>query len=841
MPTAARRHVTVTSCLGEPVLSGALSTPARPASEPPVSWALAAGYSPAAAAEGGWDPTSDFVRLDADGTWEVSLPVGGWSIPLVLSAGDYLPVRAWLDISVASSCELAYTCGPDLAPRDHRVLYPEGQIIGRILCPDGRPAGGARVQAWGMNSTWVTTDERGIYRLPSGWLGSDRVYITAVLKGYPDMVGGDPRGDVQDGTSDLYAPAAQRVRAPDYRFTQYSFLKGSIAVEGGVRDGGADAVRVIAWAVPTDGDPRWTFNSDGTKGPHTGDGGVGACLEYASSGNCARAGQDADGSYFVRVLPGAYRVGYSASWGDLYAEWHGSSELDMQLDIETPPATAAVVHVAPGATLDLGAKTLGYVAILSGSAFTSVDGITTTGISSVPLPVSVYARTAGGWELADMTSTFGGWASANWAIGVTPGEYRVVLNDPHAVGYDPDYDTVFAPGVHSLENANSIPVARGERVATSWRWNVVSRVDAAVKRGTVVGTVRNADGTPAVGAKVSLIAAASSYAATSGADGTFLVVAPEGRYTVHAMSPDGAGAWWGGDGVASATPVVVTAFADTAGVGITVRGGEGSPVAIASTRAPAVTGTPRVGVILSASSGGWSRPPDTIRYQWLSNGRPLPGATLPTYTVPASQLGARLSVEVSATAGGESAIAASAPTAAVSAGALVARTPTIAGALAVSSTVTAKPGAWTSGTVFAYQWFANGVVIRGATKATLKLGTAHKSKKISVRVTGKRLGFTSVTKTSASTGKVATAGTPKISGKAKVGKKLTAKPGTWTSGTKFSYQWYANGVAIKKATKSTLTLKSAQKGKKITVKVTGKKSGYATIAKTSKATAKVKR
>jgi hypothetical protein len=87
---------------------------------------------------------------------------------------------------------------------------------------------------------------------------------------------------------------------------------------------------------------------------------------------------------------------------------------------------------------------------------------------------------------------------------------------------------------------------------------------------------------------------------------------------------------------------------------------------------------------------------------------------------------------------------------------------------------------------------------------------------------------------------VATVGTPKISGTAKVGKRLTAKPGTWTSGTRFSYQWYANGVAIKKATKSTLTLKSAQKGKKITVKVTGKKSGYATVAKTAAKAGKVR-
>ncbi|MBK7821914.1 MAG: hypothetical protein IPJ61_12775 [Tessaracoccus sp.] len=56
---------------------------------------------------------------------------------------------------------------------------------------------------------------------------------------------------------------------------------------------------------------------------------------------------------------------------------------------------------------------------------------------------------------------------------------------------------------------------------------------------------------------------------------------------------------------------------------------------------------------------------------------------------------------------------------------------------------------------------------------------------------------------------------------------------------KLSYRWLRNGKAVKGAAKSTYKLKKADKGKKITVKVTGKKSGYTTVAKTSKATKKV--
>ena len=82
---------------------------------------------------------------------------------------------------------------------------------------------------------------------------------------------------------------------------------------------------------------------------------------------------------------------------------------------------------------------------------------------------------------------------------------------------------------------------------------------------------------------------------------------------------------------------------------------------------------------------------------------------------------------------------------------------------------------------------------------------------------------------------------PTISGTAKVGKKLKAKAGAWApKGVKLTYQWYRSGKKITKATKATYTLGKADKGKRITVKVTGKKSGYTTAAKTSKATAKVR-
>lgn len=77
---------------------------------------------------------------------------------------------------------------------------------------------------------------------------------------------------------------------------------------------------------------------------------------------------------------------------------------------------------------------------------------------------------------------------------------------------------------------------------------------------------------------------------------------------------------------------------------------------------------------------------------------------------------------------------------------------------------------------------------------------------------------------------------PKISGTATVGKTLTAKAGTWAPAkVTLKYQWLRSGKAISKATKSTYKLVASDKRKKVTVKVTGSKSGYTSVAKTSAA------
>jgi hypothetical protein len=143
-----------------------------------------------------------------------------------------------------------------------------------------------------------------------------------------------------------------------------------------------------------------------------------------------------------------------------------------------------------------------------------------------------------------------------------------------------------------------------------------------------------------------------------------------------------------------------------------------------------------------------------------------------------------------------------------------------------------------------YQWFVAGAPVAGATGATYTPLVGDLGRTVRVAVTGTRASYPDVTTTSADTAGVApgvlAAGRPTITGRTRVGWTLTARPGAWTPGTGLTFAWYADGRAIRHATAKRLRLGSAQRGKRITVKVTGRKAGYTTRTLTSARTTRVR-
>lgn len=267
------------------------------------------------------------------------------------------------------------------------------------------------------------------------------------------------------------------------------------------------------------------------------------------------------------------------------------------------------------------------------------------------------------------------------------------------------------------------------------------------------------------------------------------------------------------------------------------------------TVAPVVSGTPQVGVPLTADPGTWT-PAATFSYQWLAAGVPIAGATQSTFTPKGAQLGKLITVKVTGTAVG--AIAAArvvTPATAVALGAYAATPePTVTGSARVGATLTASTAGWDAGSTFTYRWFADSVPIAGATAATYVPTATQVGEDITVRVTSTTAGYPVVVRTSSvgsgplERGAFATAPVPTITktpaaASLRFGNTLTAVPGAWSPGATFSYQWYANGVEIIGAEAATYKPTAAQVGATFSVRVIGSKSGFASTARTSAETA----
>ncbi|NQX28343.1 S8 family peptidase [Microbacteriaceae bacterium VKM Ac-2854] len=267
------------------------------------------------------------------------------------------------------------------------------------------------------------------------------------------------------------------------------------------------------------------------------------------------------------------------------------------------------------------------------------------------------------------------------------------------------------------------------------------------------------------------------------------------------------------------------------------------PAATLTGPTPTISGTPRVGTVLTANPGAWSPQPVTLGYQWKRGGTAIAGATASTYTPVAADQGAAVTVTVTGSKTGYTALAKTSAAVTVTPGLMTLMpTPTISGTTTVGSTLTANPGTWDPGTTLTYQWKKNGgSYIVGATSQSYLLKSSDLGATLTVSISATKPGYSPATKTSATTAAITSATTivgttPTITGTPTVGQKLTAVPGAWSPApVTLAYQWKRGGAAIAGATASSYTLTAADANSAITVSVTGTKSGFAAVTKTSAA------
>jgi hypothetical protein len=173
---------------------------------------------------------------------------------------------------------------------------------------------------------------------------------------------------------------------------------------------------------------------------------------------------------------------------------------------------------------------------------------------------------------------------------------------------------------------------------------------------------------------------------------------------------------------------------------------------------PTISGTKRVGEMLTAAAGTWPSGA-TLAYAWKRSGSTATIGTDARYAPVSADIGKTLTVTVTATRDGFTTLnKTSAATSAVLGLAFTAApVPTITGTKTYGSTVTAVTGTWepSSGITYTYVWkrastsTGTKTTISGATKSTYKLVTADRGKYLTVTVTARTLGYASTSKSSA--------------------------------------------------------------------------------------------
>lgn len=282
-------------------------------------------------------------------------------------------------------------------------------------------------------------------------------------------------------------------------------------------------------------------------------------------------------------------------------------------------------------------------------------------------------------------------------------------------------------------------------------------------------------------------------------------------------------------------------------------GGGGTPVP-STTAAPVVSGVAAVGRTLTTTAGTWDGSPTSYAYQWQqcsttgTSCSSIPGATGTSYQLQAADAGHEIRSEVAAlNAGGSSSFQPSVASELVLPAPSNAVAPVLSGVAAVGKTLSTTSGAWNTPATYAYDWLrcagTSCASIPGAHDSAYTVVAADRGDTLEAVISATNAAATTTALSNASAaviGLPAAARLPHISGKTKVGKKLTVDTGAWSDApTTFTYQWLrcsAKGKSCKPiagATGSSRKLTKKDAKRRLRVQVTAVNAAGSTSTETT--------
>lgn len=153
------------------------------------------------------------------------------------------------------------------------------------------------------------------------------------------------------------------------------------------------------------------------------------------------------------------------------------------------------------------------------------------------------------------------------------------------------------------------------------------------------------------------------------------------------------------------------------------------------------------------------------------------------------------------------------------------------GVAATGQTLTARVGSWADGLTLGYQWRLDGTPIEAATAADYTVDGSAVGRRLDVVVTVSGEGRAAVDLVGAPEDPLVQAASQRvpgigIDGEPAVGSTLSVT-GSWDEGTVLTYEWLRDGDAIPSAISSQYNLASADRGHRISVRVSAVRPGYA--------------
>lgn len=581
-------------------------------------------------------------------------------------------------------------------------------------------------------------------------------------------------------------------------------------------------------------------------------------LRNVSGGGVSPSGwtaTDGTGHYTYPLDPSDYTVVFDDPSGDHVTQyWDHAQHL-----ADATPVTVTSSHVTSAIDAQLA-----DAAWISGTVTLPATADLSTDDADVDVIDSASGDYAGWTGLSPADETAPGSHAYTYTVkGLPAGSYRVEFaHEDYTATVEAQYYDGHPESAGSA-SANLVTLATAQHT---------TGIDATLRTGgTISGTLVDGNGHPIAGCEVAAFNKVDHWAsrsATTDATGKFVVGGlTTGKYGLLVGDPYGNGNacatteyYTRADGDLSESGTGIIALSTAPGTDVAVPNPlvYGTPD-IANTAPPTVpTSAPVVGTQVTADPGTWSPTDATLTYQWQAGGTDIAGATHASYVPVAGDVGKRLSVTVTATkAGYHSATATSNLTAAVVNGTsqspAIANTalPGITGLARVGEQLSAYAGSWytpAGAPRTALQWLRNGVPIAGATGATYVLAPVDLGARISLRVTATKDGYPPAQRTSDPSGPVVAGiltliDVPRMLGVLKVGKVLSALPAPASpTATSVRFQWLRNGVPIKglAGKRARYRLVAADRGKRISVRVTEVRPGYAPTVAVARRAGKVR-